>query len=198
MSKTYHHGDLRQALIAETLKLLKLKPAEQVSVADAARELGVSSGAPYRHFKDRDALLAEVAAIGFDSLRDRMNREMDPFDPGDIDRIVAGGCGYIFFSVENPELFHVMWGAARLKDAHEVAQKSGERCYRNFIENLARVMAAKGFDSREPTVFGTPLWTMVHGFASLVIAENRMLDRDPASIRRQVADATHAYFRGMA
>lgn len=197
MSKSYHHGDLRQALIDATLKLLKTKPADQVSVADAARELGVSSGAPYRHFKDRDALLAEVAAIGFDRLAARMALELDPVEAGSIDSVVAVGRAYIAFSAENPDLFQVMWGSARLKEGHDVAAAAGERCYRRFIETLSAAMAANGFRDCDPTGFGAPLWTMVHGYASLVIAENKMLDRDPDVICAQVTAATRAYFSGM-
>lgn len=196
LNKRYHHGDLRQALIDKTLKLLKKKPADQVSVADVARAVGVSSGAPYRHFKDRDALLAEVAAIGFDRLRERMEVEMAPYPLGEIDRVIAAGYAYIRFSAENPDLFDAMWGSARIKENYPVASEAGGLCYGSFIETLSRAMAAHGFGDRDPVAFGAPLWTMVHGYASLVIAGTKMLDSDPDAIRAQLSEATYAYFQG--
>lgn len=198
MSKAYHHGDLRDALIAEALGQLRDRPADAVSVADAARALGVSSGAPYRHFKDRDTLLAHLAAAGFDRLRARMEEAAAEEPAGSIDRIVALGCAYIAFSAENPNLFHLMWSAPQLAVDTDVARLSGKACYAGFIEALAQSMAANGFADRAADAFGAPLWTMVHGYASLVIGRAPALDGDPSAIRAQVSAATHAYFGGMA
>lgn len=198
MSKPYHHGDLAQALIAATLDLLETTPADRITVADAARALGVSSGAPFRHFKDRDALLAHVAAVGFDRLRDRTTTAFEQHPIGSIDRIVAGGFAYVTFSAENPNLFNLMWGAARHGGDAQAARTSGEACYRNFIENLQATMRAEGFSEHDPRAFGAPLWTMVHGYADLVVGANEMLDREPSAMFGQIKRATHAYFAGMA
>lgn len=165
-------------------------------MADAARALGVSSGAPFRHFKDRGVLMANVAAIGFDRLKARMSQAYERHPPGSLERIIAGGCAYIEFSAENPNLFKLMWGETRHDGDETVARTSGEASYLNFIDNLHETMRAEGFGDRDPREFGAPLWTMVHGYADLVVGANRMLDRDPAAISRQVSAATFAYFEG--
>ncbi len=186
-----------RALVAAILERLDDAPADQISVADAARAVGVSSGAPYRHFKGRDTLLAHVAAVGFDRMRRRIDAAMAAHPEGSIERIVAGGCAYIAFSIENVALFHLMWGAKHLETDSDVAEVSGRRCYASFIDTLSRAMTAAGFGDRDPHAFGAPLWTMVHGYASLAIGKNPMLNADADAIAAQVEAATHAYFRGM-
>lgn len=196
MTKPYHHGELPKALVDATLRLLETTSADKITVADAARALGVSSGAPFRHFKDRDALMAHVAAVGFDRLRERMNHAFSEHTHGSIDRIVAGGLAYIFFSAEHPSLFELMWGAARQDDETDVARIAGDAAYRTFIDNLQATMVAEGVSERDPRAFGAPLWAMVHGYAHLLIGANRMLDRDPEVLTVQVKAATFAYFTG--
>lgn len=196
VTKAYHHGDLRQALIDTTYQLLTQIPVEQFTVADAARAAGVSSGAPYRHFKDKDELLAHVAALGFDELSARMASAMAGHPVGSIDRTIACGCSYVEFSAQRPEAFHLMWGATRPHSSSGVARTSGEKCYRAFIENLAETMAAHGLGDRDPRAFGAPLWALVHGYAALLVGRNEMLNPDMDTIRGRIAAVTRAYFEG--
>ncbi|MEM9781213.1 MAG: WHG domain-containing protein [Pseudomonadota bacterium] len=197
MARGYHHGELKQALIDAALSLLDERVAEAVSVNDAARALGVSSAAPYRHFDDRDDMLSHVAAKGFDMLRTDMESGMARHPRGSIERIVAGGCAYIAFGAAHPNLFHLMWGATRLTTGRAVAETSGGRCYEAFTSNLAETMAAEGFAGHTPSEFGAPLWTMVHGYASLLIGGARHLSHETERIEALVETATRAYFAGL-
>ncbi|MEM9763920.1 MAG: WHG domain-containing protein [Pseudomonadota bacterium] len=195
--RSYHHGGLKSALVEAALTLLKDRPAEAVAVNDAARALGVSTAAPYRHFADRDELLSHVAARGFDMLRAEMEARMAGHPRGSIARIVAGGCAYIAFGAAHPSLFHLMWGATRLTTGRDVAEQSGGRCYETFTSNLSETMAAEGFGSRAPSEFGAPLWTMVHGYASLMIGGAKHLSNEIMAVEQMAETATRAYFAGL-
>ena len=192
----YHHGDLRTALIQASMRLLTEKRVETFSVADAAHAAGVSSGAPYRHFSDRDDLLDHVAAAGFDALQERTDAAWLTRPIGSIEGLVEGGCAYIAFGRENPELFHLMWGATRPHAEGGAAVTTGTACFEAFLTKLSKVMQAEGLHAITPQEFVTPLWAMVHGYASLLIGQNKKLVSDQASVRAQVDAATRAYFAG--
>lgn len=192
----YHHGDLRAALIEAATRIIGEKRVEEFSVADAARAAGVSTGAPYRHFADRDDLLDHVAAAGFERLHDLTQAAMAPLPPASIDRIVAGARAYVTFCAANRGLFHLMWSATRPRDGTGLAAQTGSRCYAQFIENLREVMAGNGLGHLDPQAFGTPLWAMVHGFASLLLGEMHTVEPALNRVEEMIDTAVRAYFEG--
>lgn len=192
----YHHGDLRAALIDAATRLVSENRVETFSVADAARAAGVSSGAPYRHFADRDDLLDHVAAAGFERMHEQTMQAMAAEPSGSLDSVVAGGCAYVAFAAENPELFHLMWGAARPHGPSHAARESGQQCHAGFIEAFSAVMAAQGLERLDPYAFSMPLWAMVHGYASLLLGPAEKVPREPAAIRAMIDVAVRAYFAG--
>ncbi|WP_259989084.1 TetR/AcrR family transcriptional regulator [Leisingera sp. M658] len=176
--------------------MIRERRVEDVSVADAARADQVSSGASYRHFKDRDELLANVAAEGF---RRFSKAKIDAFAKHpkySVESLIAGGCAYAEFGADNPELFHLMWAAARNRDNINVARVASSATYNTFIDELTGIMKAQGLGHLDPHEFGTPLWAMVHGFASLLIGKPANLDSGRQALRSRIADATWAYVRG--
>jgi AcrR family transcriptional regulator len=191
------HGGLREALIAASLRLIEETRVEKFSVADAARAAGVSSGAPYRHFADRDDLLDHVAAAGFTALKAETDAAFAAHPAGSVDGLVAGGCAYIAFSARRPELFHLMWGATRPHAQDGVAVRTGSDSYESFIARLSTVLAAQGLGRLDPYAVATPLWAMVQGYASLLIGRNPKLDAREEAVRAQVDRATMAYFEGL-
>ena len=193
MQQSHQRRDLRRDLITAMLQALRSHPANEVSIADLARRLGVSAGAPYRHFRDRPELLDAIATQGFDQLRLSMSRAMAKHASGSIDRIVACGMGYIEFSADNPHLFSVMWALKERQVSSGTARSAGERTYMSFLSNLANTMVQQGWDDADPMDVGAPIWAMVHGYASLVVAENRMLDPRSEVLKRQVHAVTQAY-----
>ncbi len=192
----YHHGDLRAALIEAATRLVSENRVETFSVADAARAAGVSSGAPYRHFADRDDLLDHVAAAAFDRLSEQTIVAMSTAPRGSIESVVAGGWAYVAFAAENPELFHLMWGAARPHGAVNAAKESGQQCHAGFMEVFAVVMEAQGLGDLDPYAFSMPLWAMVHGYASLLLGPAEKVPREPEAIRAMIDVGVRAYFAG--
>lgn len=109
MSKSnYHHGDLRRALIEAAVELAVEHGPDGVSMREAARRAGVSTAAPYRHFKDRDELMSAVAAEGHMRLLAQMREAAEASGEGPRGQYRAYGVRYVTFAVKHPNLFRVM------------------------------------------------------------------------------------------
>jgi len=165
---TYHHGDLRRALLAEAQEIARSDGPEAVTLREVARRLGVSPAAIYRHFPDRDGLLGEVAATARLALARRMLDEVERVDEPDrrvrsIRNFQAIGRGYIRFADEEPHLLV----AAFLP----IPPTGGEREDPNPWHVLAAALdelVATGVMPRERRPGAEIVaWSAVHGFATL-------------------------------
>jgi len=169
MSKRgYHHGDLRNALIEAATRQVRDGGVDGFSLREAARAVGVSPNAAYRHFSDKSALLAAVATAGFAELSRSMRRAQSRAD-GPVAQLEATGRAYARFAFREPERFRLMFGAERPR---EVATETsyGPTPYELLGEALdalveAGEVGATGRDGAELVA-----WSMVHGFADLVLA----------------------------
>ena len=122
---SYHHGDLRDALMRAARTILEKDGLAELSLRGVARAVGVSPAAPYHHFADKHALLTAVATQGFAALRSemitRMAKETDP-----VARLDASGVGYVVFAVDNPALFRLMFGGEELS-ANAILAEAGNK-----------------------------------------------------------------------
>jgi len=160
---SYHHGDLRAALIRAALDLAAEQPLDAVTLRAVAREAGVSAAAPYHHFKDRDALLKEVAEEGFRELTRQLS-EVDQSSPKDpITRLRALGQAYVHFALGRPAHFRVMF---RVRTLQESETSSG--AFALLREAVSEVMATRGVSSHG-RVRVLNAWALVHGFATLAL-----------------------------
>jgi AcrR family transcriptional regulator len=117
----YHHGDLRAALIDTAVELLGERGLEAFSMAEASRRLGVAVSAPYRHFADRDALLAAVAVRAAELLADQLDREVPAGPPAQ--RLAAAARTYVRFASDHRPLFQALAGSGLDQDRHpEIAR----------------------------------------------------------------------------
>lgn len=166
----YHHGDLRQALLAAAVELIADNGVHKLSLRECARRIGVSHAAPYRHFADKEALLAAIAADGFRRLSEVGEQAMDGAG-APLDRLRAYGEAYVRFALDEPVHYRVMF-TGMIEGQHEELQREGDRAF----GLLAGVAAELGGDA--PLVDAVTAWSLVHGLAML------MLDRrlgDPPS-----------------
>jgi AcrR family transcriptional regulator len=107
--KPYHHGDLRRALIEAALRLAEEGGPQAVSVREAARRAGVSAGAPFRHFADRDALMTAVAEEAQRRFREQIDRALTETSSGDpLKRFRALGLAYLRWAMRNPAHFEII------------------------------------------------------------------------------------------
>lgn len=164
--ESYHHGDLRQQLVTATRLLVESKGSMGFSVAEAAREAGVSSAAPYRHFKDRTAMLQAVSAQGMDRLIAAFDAATSQHPAGSVAAISALGEAYVQFAVAEPGVFRQIFAAHEEEVPELMALGAG--CFGRL---LAQVAAYYGQDPEAPLVAGTAfqLWTFVHGLSFLTI-----------------------------
>ena len=159
-SATYHHGDLRAALLRTAGEILEKEGLASLSLREVARRAGVSHNAPYRHFPDRGSLLAALAAQGFrefgDALAKRPRQEM--------------GEAYVEFALEHPQRFRLMFGG--------VARGSDHRAY----DALKKSFADLGADAEYAAAAA---WGLVHGLAHLLL-DGHFAGRDHARFVRDV------------
>jgi AcrR family transcriptional regulator len=106
--RAYHHGDLERALIDASLQVIARVGPEDFTLRDIARRVGVAPSAPYRHFPDKDALLAAVATECARRLGDAMDAAAAAAGPDLLEQFRAAGIAYVRFAVENPAHFRVM------------------------------------------------------------------------------------------
>lgn len=151
---TYHHGGLPAALLSSASRILEKEGISGLSLREAARRAGVSHSAPYRHFPDREALLAALAAQGFSmlgkALKGSAGREM--------------GAAYVRFALAHPQRFRLMFGGSlpihdypELREAASAAHETLVASFRNQSE------------IRQPELAAAAAWSLVHGLSHLIL-----------------------------
>lgn len=167
----YHHGDLREALVAASYELVAKQGAENFLLADACRLAGVSTAAPYKHFRDRDEILESVVARAFDELADRSMAAVAAKGAGTLAGIMAMGEAYVQFAIDEQHLFRLMFGQRPDVTHAEHVMDEGRRCFGGVIEQVAHYCAANDVPG-DPRAIAIRLWTFVHGASSLLIDED--------------------------
>ena len=165
---SYHHGNLREALIAAALELIGEKGPAGFSFAEAARSAGVSPAAPYRHFRDRDALLADVAARGFELFTARLEAAWNDGAPDPMRALDAVGRAYLAFARDEPAHYAAMFEAQLPPDLNRELTVASDQAFAVLRRAAEAVCAWLPADSRPPSLMvGLHIWTMAHGTASL-------------------------------
>lgn len=167
----YHHGDLREALVLASYELIAQNGPEHFLLAEACRRAGVSTAAPYKHFRDRDEILEVVVARAFDELADRSMTAVAAGGVGTLNGIVAMGEAYVQFATDEQHLFRLMFGQRPQKLLDEDGIEEGRRCFSGVIEQVACFCEANEVPG-DPRAIAIRLWTFVHGAASLLIDED--------------------------
>jgi AcrR family transcriptional regulator len=168
----YHHGNLREALIDAALELIAAKGPAGFTIAEAARLAGVSPAAPYRHFRDADALLAEVALRGFDRLADRLTKAWDHGRPEVVRAFEDLGRAYLAFARDEPAFYAAMFDSRIATEAHPGLQAAGDRAF-GVLRDAADQVAASVPKGRRPPglMMALHIWAMAHGIAALFVRE---------------------------
>jgi AcrR family transcriptional regulator len=165
--RPYHHGDLRGALIRASLTLIAKHGIQGLALSDAAQLAGVSVAAPYRHFKDREALLAAIAAEGFVIFRDALARASLSNREDKIKRMVEMGVAYIDFALQHPAHFKVMWESGLSKADYPEVHQTAYQAYQ-LLEKAALDLLPAASPGRQQALVATA-WSVVHGYATLTL-----------------------------
>jgi AcrR family transcriptional regulator len=193
-SAPYHHGNLREALLEAGLELLRDHGAEALGLRELARQAGVSRTAPYRHFENKEALIAAIAEQGFLRLQAYLD-EAHTREGRDIERwFLEAGRQYIRFAAENPENIKVMFGPYITYDPqlHAHLHAVGEATFGRLVELVVHAQQAGLVRGGDPVNVSLSVWSLVHGFAMLLV-HNRLdfLQLDAARIAALGEQAAH-------
>lgn len=171
MKEPYHHGDLRRGLIAEGLRLVETTGADGFSLREAARGLGVTANAAYRHFADKSDLLTAIAAHGFGILSDQLQASLEAAkeDQAPTRMRVVGGA-YVAFAVARPELFRLMFGPFGLCQIMRLPPTTTGPSAGQILNGILDDMVGQGqmsVTARDGALLR--VWSAIHGFALLAL-----------------------------
>ena len=195
----YHHGNLKEALVRAALELIAEKGPAGFTFADAARWAGVSPAAPYRHYRDRDALIADVARRGFDIFAVALAKAWDDGKPDVLPAFERLGRAYLDFARKQPAYYSAMFEAGGVApDSDPELRTASDTAFavlRAAAEKLVALMPARG---RPPALMvALHVWSMTHGIASLFgrgDAARRTLPMPPEEL---LEAAVLIYLRGL-
>jgi AcrR family transcriptional regulator len=170
MSRGYHHGNLREALMQQALALIAERGPAGFTLAEVARAVGVSGAAPYRHFPHRNALVAEIARLGFDRFAAELRAAWNDGRPGPTHAIENAGRAYLAFARREPAFYAAMFEPGFPLESEPALLAASERAFsvlRDAAELVIRGMPERG---RPPaTMVALHLWSFAHGIAALFI-----------------------------
>jgi len=170
----YHHGNLREALVQAAVALIGEHGPAGFTVAEAARLAGVSPGAPYRHFRDAEALLAEVARQGFERFAEALERAWNGGAPDPLAAFEAVGRAYLDFARTEAAYYAAMFETRLAAEAHPGLQAAGDRAFGVLRAATERLIAALPEGRRPPALMvALHVWSMAHGVASLFCRPDR-------------------------
>ncbi len=194
----YHHGNLREALIRGALILIAEKGPAGFTIADAARSAGVSPAAPYRHFRDRDDLMADVARRGFEAFATRLNEAWNDGRPDPVRALEAVGAAYLAFAREEPAYYAAMFDAGTPAGSTPELRQASDRAFAVLREAAETVAATLPKDKRPPALMmALHIWSFAHGIASLFGRSDGAGRKMPMSPEELLEAAVLVYFRGL-
>jgi AcrR family transcriptional regulator len=189
--RPYHHGNLRTALLEQAERTVRERGVQALSLRELAREVGVSHGAPRRHFPDRQALLDALAEAGFERLGAELRAARERAGEDFQARVQATAAAYIHFATRDAALLELMF-AGKHRDQAGALHEAAERAFAVLLELIEQGQAEGALDAGEPERVGLVLFATIQGIAALVsagIVEAEQLDE-------LLADAAAHFLRG--
>ncbi len=160
----YHHGDLRRAILESALKLINKSGIEHLSLREVARALGVTTAAPYHHFKDREALLVQIAIQGYEQLLKRLEEARTAKEASQTE-LEAEGAAYLSFAHEHAALYSVMFSSEVAgKNEYPELRQIADRCFHLVCASVAK---DAGISKKRIPRAALCAWSMLHGLAML-------------------------------
>jgi len=194
----YHHGNLKEALLRAALELIAKKGPAGFTFAEAARWAGVSPAAPYRHFRDRDELLASVALRGFEQFAGVLARAWDEGRPEPFRAFERLGKTYLEFARTEPAYYSAMFEAGIPLENNPELREAGDRAFAVLRAATEQLVATMPAGKRPPVLMmALHIWAVSHGIASLFgrgDAGRRALPMSPEDL---LEAAVLVYLRGL-
>ena len=195
---SYHHGDLHNSLLEAADCLLEQTGAAKLSLREVAKHAGVSHTAPYRHFKNRAALLEAIAIAGFRRLK-LLLEEAEASAPEDIiQQLRAGGLAYLHVAVNNPEHTRLMFGGM-MKDASEDSElyAAAEDTYGTLYRIIDTGRARGIFGGKDTETVVLAAWSLVHGLTMLILGTQKINPATPAELDEITRSVLDTFLNGL-
>lgn len=167
IQKAYHHGDLREALVAAAMALLEEQGLSGFTLRQCARRAGVSHAAPAHHFATADDLLAEIAARGFERFVVALGKAADAARGSPLARLEAMGRAYVAFAIANPAVYGLMFRAGARSLASPHLKTAASAAWQQLCDSVAAALGEKR--QGEVTAKASAVWALVHGTATLLM-----------------------------
>src|SRR3984957_3813813 len=194
----YHHGNLKEALIRAALDLIAQKGPAGFTFAEAARSAGVSPAAPYRHFRDRDDLLIDVARRGFDLFAAALARAWDDGRPEAFAAFERVGRAYLAFARGEPAYYSAMFEAGIPLDASPQLREAGEAAFAVLRGAAEKLIARLPAGRRPPALMmALHIWSLAHGIGSLFGRADAGRRSLPMSPEELLEAGVLVYLRGL-
>jgi AcrR family transcriptional regulator len=194
-AKPYHHGDLRRALLDEALRTIQTQGVEHLTLRTVGAKLGVSRSALYRHFADKQSLLATVGKEGFGKLRQALADAWEVNGHGRIG-FDAMHRAYVQFAVAHPSHYRVMFGGfieSAAKDDQFISEASG--AFQVLLDALVEQQNAGDIRRDDPVLMARFVWALVHGTALLFIDGQLPEPAQRAALEPYLAERVYASIR---
>lgn len=168
---TYHHGDLRNALLVAGEAELEEKGIEGFTLRGCAKRAGVSHAAPAHHFRDANGLLTALAEVGFRRFLETQTARQAkaPADPAAQMR--AAGLGYIQFAREHPALFRLIFSSCRADFAQPGLAEASKAAFEHLLRGITAIAGKDPRQDRAAMIDAMATWSIVHGLADLMLSE---------------------------
>jgi AcrR family transcriptional regulator len=189
--RPYHHGNLRAALLAQAEQIVRKRGVQELSLRELAREVGVSHGAPRRHFPDRQALLDALAEDGFARLGAELRGAMDGAGGEFKARLQATASAYVRFATRDAALLALMF-ASKHGEPSQALHEAAEGAFAVLLELIAQGQAAGAIEPGAPERVGLVMFATIQGIAALVTSGLVGADQ----LDELVADAIAHFLRG--
>jgi len=167
---SYHHGNLRDELMKVAVKHLNEAGVENLSLRAIARELEVSQTAPYRHFNDKNSLLAALAVDGFNTLKNEMLAAIKQCSHKNIHALQSCGIAYVNFARKNPEKYQLMFSQGIInRQQYTELMSSSKAAFKVLQEVIEQGIQHGSFKEQQIEMVSNTAWALVHGLSTLII-----------------------------
>jgi len=172
--KSYHHGDLRHALIEAGADILSKEGVSALSLRQVAQKAGVSHAAPYAHFADKQALIAAISTEGYKKLYAQIARAAEQYRSEPLRRLVESSWAYVQFALDEPDHFKVtLSGMIEKEQEYPAFVETAKQTFALVVGVVTQCQQAGILRQGSPDLTAVSVWALIHGFVTLLL-ENQI------------------------